>query len=435
MMEEDVVTKNKSSIMEDEDEAWPWTYEEVVAILHNPNLLKQNFSKYWSSIQKYYESTTLPKALPKLSPLDHRKWRLESHSDKEISSVVIKVASSVVAVSVFVGVRRYFDCSGFVIHWDVSTGKATIITSAKIMRFPGKRDDYYHYKETGQNRPTKWYLYIAVRLASGKILLAEENYVDFYNNIVTLKVNSDAPLIPFESYLNPLETVDGVVVALGREFYNYKLSESSGLIRKDHPYFGCELLVSSTCGDGEVLEGGPLITRRGHGCGINFFDGSIFVHPLPTSVIYSCLNKWNSNHIVMRPWFGLTVIDSSQLPHDALENIAGVPGDSTAVVKEVYEGAPADKVGVHRGETYAEQLSKISGKLSACCPDKMPEVLVSVRGYDSDIYKVVHAENLRVDDKKFCCSWVVDESDERPEWDMEPRFGSQMDAAHELHDV
>lgn len=418
--------EDTKSIMEDEDEAWPWTCEA---------LLKRNFSKYWSSIQKYYGSTAPAKALPKLSPLDlHRKWRLESHRDKEISSVVRKVASSVVAVSVFVGVRRYFDCSGFVIHWDESTGKATIITSAKVMKFFGNRNEYY----------------IAVRLASGKILLAEENYVDFYNNIVTLEVNSDAPLIPFEGYLDPIETVDGVVVALGREFYSCKLSESSGFIRKDHPYFGCELLVSSTCDGGEVLEGGPLITRRGHGCGINFFDGSISVHPLPTSVIYSCLNKWDSNHIVMLPWFGLTVIDSSQLPHDALENIAGVCGDSTAVVKEVYEGSPADKVGVRRGETvtalkmsqkkftihsaseYAKQLSKISGTLSACGPDKMPEVLVSVRGYDSDIYKVVRAENLRVDDKKFCCSWVVvDESDE-PEWHMEPRFGSQMEAAHEL---
>ncbi|KAK1402549.1 hypothetical protein POM88_002154 [Heracleum sosnowskyi] len=255
------------------------------------------------------------------------------------------------------------------------------------MRFPGERDDYY----------------IVIRLANGKILLAEEDYV---------KVNSDTTLKPVE---RDVETVEGVVVALGREFYTCKLLESSGVIRKDHPYFGCELLVSSTCSGSEVLEGGLLITEMGHGCGINFFDGSKFVHPLPTSVIYSCLDKWNSSCIVMRP--------------------------CTAVVKEVYEGSPADKVGLHSGETvtalmrsqrkitidsaseYARTLSNISGELSACCLNNTPEILY-----------VVHAEILRVNDKKFCCSWVADGSDD-PDWDINPRFGSQREAAHEIYDV
>ncbi|KAK1360508.1 hypothetical protein POM88_044982 [Heracleum sosnowskyi] len=62
----------------------------------------------------------------------------------------------------------------------------------------------------------------------------------------------------------------------------------------------------------------------------------------------------------MQPWFGLSVIDIAQLPHGVLENIARVRGDNTTVVKEI-----------------------------------------SVRGYDSDICKVVHAEILRVNDKKF----------------------------------
>lgn len=90
------------------------------------------------------------------------------------------------------------------------------------------------------------------RLANGKFLLAEEDYVDYYNNIVTLKVKSDDTLKPVECCLSPIETVEGVVIALGREFYTCKLSKSNGLIRKDYPYFGCELLVSSTCIGREV---------------------------------------------------------------------------------------------------------------------------------------------------------------------------------------
>ncbi|WJX66645.1 hypothetical protein P8452_51184 [Trifolium repens] len=142
-------------------------------------------------------------------------------------------------------------------------------------------------------------LQITVRLANGKILLAEEDYVDYYHNIVTFKVKSDAKLRPLDIY-SPLENLEGVeVVALERDFYTCKLSENCGLFRKDYPYFGCELLASSTCGGNQASEGGPLITKAGQIIGINFFDGVGYVHPLPTSVISLCLRNWNSHGIVM----------------------------------------------------------------------------------------------------------------------------------------
>jgi hypothetical protein len=79
------------------------------------------------------------------------------------------------------------------------------------------------------------------------MLLAEEDYVDYYHNIVTFKVKSDAKLRPLDLY-SPLENLEGVeVVALDRDFCTCKLSESCGLFRKDYPYFGCEQLASSTC--------------------------------------------------------------------------------------------------------------------------------------------------------------------------------------------
>ncbi|KAL6557878.1 hypothetical protein OROMI_018228 [Orobanche minor] len=444
------------SSMEDED--GPWPSDEMLC--NPPNWMKQNFPKFWSIFRNTISLVLLLKKLCPSSRLMHlhRKWRLASHKDKELGFTVMNLAPSVVSVSVFSGVKRYLDCSGVIIDWDDSNKMATVLTTAKVMRFPGIRDDYF----------------IAIRLANGKILLGEEDYVDHYNNIVTLKVNSDVTLKPVERYSYPVETAGGLVVALGREFFTCKLSESSGVICKDHPYFGCELLISSTCSGSEVLEGGPIISRTGHLYGINFFDGSKFLHPLPTSVIYSSLDKWKINGIimlvtllvslcmkcflmelyytVMQPWFGLSVIDIAQLPHDALENIDGGCGDSTAVVKEVYEGSPAHKVGVCPGEIvtslkrsremitvnsafeYARTLSNISGELSAYCLNMTPEILIFVRGYDSDICKVVHAENLRVNDKKFGWSWVVDESDET-DWYLEPRFGSQMKFAHEVEDV
>lgn len=41
------------------------------------------------------------------------------------------------------GVQRKVDCSGFIIRWDDFTQVATVLTSAKLMRSPLGRDDYY----------------------------------------------------------------------------------------------------------------------------------------------------------------------------------------------------------------------------------------------------------------------------------------------------
>jgi hypothetical protein len=84
------------------------------------------------------------------------------------------------------------------------------------------------------------------------MLLAQEDYVDYYHNIVTFKVNSDAKLRPLN--LSPPLPIqqDIEVVALARNFCTCKLSESCGLLRGDYPYFGCEQLLSSTCSSGQV---------------------------------------------------------------------------------------------------------------------------------------------------------------------------------------
>ncbi|WJX66655.1 hypothetical protein P8452_51192 [Trifolium repens] len=151
-------------------------------------------------------------------------------------------------------------------------------------------------------------LQITVRLANGKILLAEEDYVDYYHNIVTFKVKSDAKLRPLDIY-SPLENLEGVeVVALERDFYTCKLSENCGLFCKDYPYFGCELLASSTCG----------------------------------------------------------------------------------------------------GNQYVELLNVVSDMLSACRPNQTDTMVYVSVNYDR---KVVRAENLSVDDKNFCSSWLVNDSE------------------------
>ncbi|KAK1402587.1 hypothetical protein POM88_002192 [Heracleum sosnowskyi] len=151
----------------------------------------------------------------------------------EICSGSLKVLTGeIMAASdrmfVLVDVRRKIDCTGLIIAWDNSTSKATIITSAKLARLP--RDE------------------IVVPLPNGKILLAEEHYVDYYHNIMTLKFSSDVQLKHVELSSSPPEELEGTqAVALRRDFYNCNLSETSGIIHKDYPYFGCDQLISSTC--------------------------------------------------------------------------------------------------------------------------------------------------------------------------------------------
>ncbi|XP_074351295.1 putative protease Do-like 14 isoform X1 [Apium graveolens] len=386
--------------------------------------LKQFFPVYWSKIQKHYESSAPPrKVMPKLSPLDfHRKKELRCYEDREMRSAIMYIAP---LVSYFVGVRRKVDCSGVIIDWDDANGQATVLTSSKLMRSPSERDDYY----------------IVVRLENGKILLAEENYVDYYHNIATFKVNSDVKLNHVKLSSPPPESLQGVgVVALRRDFHTCKLSESSGLISTEYPYFGCELLVSSTCSSSQTGEGGPLITKTGQVCGINFFDGYQCVHPLPTSVISSCLDRWKNNGVVVRPWFGLSVIDIAELPHDAFETMPEFCGDSTAIVKEVYEGSPAYEAAVSPGDSvtalneypvfcayqYAQALSSVSRKLGDYYTYRTPHIMLTVKGNPS---RTVVADILRVDDMRFCCSWLGNDSD----WScMEPLVGSQTEPEFDI---
>ncbi|KAK1402548.1 hypothetical protein POM88_002153 [Heracleum sosnowskyi] len=100
-----------SSMMEDVVQTWP-----SIEMLCKGHSMKQHFPKFWSSIQRYYESRAPQKVIPKLSPHDlHLKWRLASHKCKELSSIVMNFAPSIVSVSIFSGVKRYLDCSGYII--------------------------------------------------------------------------------------------------------------------------------------------------------------------------------------------------------------------------------------------------------------------------------------------------------------------------------
>ncbi|KAL8106272.1 hypothetical protein AgCh_029891 [Apium graveolens] len=73
------------------------------------------------------------------------------------------------------GVERKIDCSGLIIDWSSSENEATILTSAKLLW--NEKDSTFEFSRI-------------VRMTDGTLLLAKEDYVDYYHNVLTMKVKS-----------------------------------------------------------------------------------------------------------------------------------------------------------------------------------------------------------------------------------------------------
>uniref|UniRef100_A0A803MHW6 PDZ domain-containing protein n=1 Tax=Chenopodium quinoa TaxID=63459 RepID=A0A803MHW6_CHEQI len=240
------------------------------------------------------------------------------------------------------GVARTIDCSGLVIEWDATKNEAVILTSAKLL--------LSSVHETREN-------YIIVRLADGTLLLGKEDYVDYYHNLLTLRVKSTMKIKAVDLRSKQVDwddLVDGMkVTALGRMFPFCSLFDHGGDLHLQYPYFGCGELLSSSCDVYQGIEGGPLITDDGFVVGINFLDNYGFGNPLPTPIILASLDLWKSYRTVVRPWFGFSVVDLHQLPPDVWERFNVSPTDSYVVVKEVYKGSIAYEKGVCPGDLIA----------------------------------------------------------------------------------
>jgi hypothetical protein len=89
-----------------------------------------------------YKDTRLKLAIRKLAPsvvsVSHFTGNL-----RNLSLEFGLIKSHIMKIWHITGVHRRLDCSGFIIDWDDSKGIATVLTSAKLMRSPSKRDNYY----------------------------------------------------------------------------------------------------------------------------------------------------------------------------------------------------------------------------------------------------------------------------------------------------
>lgn len=84
-------------------------------------------------------------------------------------------------------------------------------------------------------------------MANGQLFLAREDHVDFYNNILTLKIKSEAELKVAELRGDIVPEGGMRVVAVGRTFYTYSFIDYEGELYQGYPDFGSHELVRSSC--------------------------------------------------------------------------------------------------------------------------------------------------------------------------------------------
>lgn len=88
---------------------------------------------------------------------------------------------------------------------------------------------------------------LIVRLTDGTLLLAKEDYVDYYHNLLTLKVNSTVELKVLDLRSKQADIVEGMnVTALGRNFDTLSLLDFSGKLYLEFPHCGCNEILRST---------------------------------------------------------------------------------------------------------------------------------------------------------------------------------------------
>ncbi|CAO2831521.1 unnamed protein product [Amaranthus hypochondriacus] len=383
-----------------------------------------------TDLKKIYDHYTKGKpsvrVVSQLSPKDFAFSTAKPVTELKKKIEYFQLLSSVVSVSSFYGVARKIDCSGLVIEWDATKNEAVILTSAKFLLSP--------VRETREN-------YIIVRLTDGTLLLGKEDYVDYYHNLLTLRVKSTMEIKAVDLRSKQVDwddLVDGMkVTTLGRMFPYCSLIDRGGDLLLQYPYFGCGELLMSSCHVHPESEGGPLITDDGFVVGINFVDKYGFGNPLPTPVILASLDLWKSCSIVVRPWFGFSVADLHQLPPAVWERLNVSPADSYVVVKEVYKGSVAYEKGVcpgdlvatcngiaiHSAKQYLQLLFDRSCMVTASGDSNMvhQSFKVVIQSNDRHIGEIsIEADNVAVVDKRFCECWPYSEA----EW-ASNKIGSQ----------
>ncbi|XP_017223395.1 putative protease Do-like 14 isoform X1 [Daucus carota subsp. sativus] len=322
--------------------------------------------------------------------------------NKKLWRIYSKITPSVVSVSSFLGVERKFDCSGLIIDWNSIDNEATVLTSAKLLWSP---------------KDTSLEFHLIVRTADGTLFLAREDYVDYHHNLLTLKIKSTIELKVVDLRCRQAEYVERMsVIALGRDFQTCLPFDYVGELSLAFPNYGCDELLMSTCRFSEICEGGPLITDTGYVIGINFKDA----HSLPAPVILSCLEMWRSFGTVVRPWFGMSVVDVDQLSYCIWERYNIPVEGSYVVVKEVLKGSIADRNDVRHGDLvstcngvsirsakqYSQLLSKASQVLSACADSSQQSFTVVINPFDRHTDNIsIEAEQVSVDDKRFNYRW------------------------------
>jgi len=196
---------------------------------------------------------------------------------------------------------------------------------------------------------------IKVKLANGKEFSAKVTGRDPKTDLALIKIDGAPGLQPLRMGDSDALKVGSWVVAIGSPFgleqtVTAGIVSAKGRIIGSGPY---DNFIQTDASINPGNSGGPLINMKGEVVGINtaiVASGQGIGFAIPANMAKHVLPQLKQKGKVTRGWLGVGI---QEVPPELAKTL-GLQDRKGALVSEVFQGGPADKAGIERGDVIVE---------------------------------------------------------------------------------